>query len=70
MSWSRPMLLVLLVAGCGAYEPTTGLTPAERQSLLTSPSGPGAGRTTVGEMLEPARAGAPAASPDAQRETR
>jgi hypothetical protein len=62
------MLLVLLVAGCGANEPTTGLTPTERQSMLTSPSGPGgASRTTVGEMLEPARAGAPTASRGAQR---
>lgn len=59
------MILALLAAGCGANQPTTGLTPAERQSLLTSTSGPGASRTTVGEMLEPARAGAPAASPEA-----
>ena len=57
------MILALLAAGCDADRPTTGQSPAERPSLLTSPSGPGASRTTVGEMLEPARAGAPAASP-------
>ncbi|RYI97416.1 MAG: hypothetical protein EON47_19895 [Acetobacteraceae bacterium] len=67
MSRLHAMLLTLLLSGCGAAQPTTGLAPAERPSLLTSPSGPGASRTTVGELLEPARAGAPAASPDVPR---
>lgn len=67
MTCLRALLLALLVTGCGATQPTDGLTPAERGSLLRSPSGPGASRTTVGELLEPARAGAPAASPDVPR---
>lgn len=59
-----PLLLALVVAGCGAVQPTTGSAPSGRPSLLTSPSGPGGSRTTIGELLEPARAGAPAVSPD------
>jgi hypothetical protein len=59
-----PLLLAMLLTGCMVRQPMAYLPPAERRSLLTSPSGPGASRTTVGEMLEPARAGVPAASPD------
>lgn len=67
MARLSPLLLVMLLAGCIMRQPVADLRPAEPRSLLTSPAGPGAGRTTVGEMLEPARAGAPAASPDVQR---
>ena len=67
MPYVRLCLLALMLTACGANQPTDGLSPPERGSLLRSPSGPGASRTTVGELLEPARAGAPAASPDVQR---